>query len=508
MDGAKLMNDTQPLTSTAFVKTGVSGLDSVLRGGLIPNRLYLLEGDPGTGKTTLALQFLMEGVRRGENVLYITLSETCEELETVVISHGWTLKGIDLFELSDTEGMLDFNNEMTLLHPWEVELGETIKSIVKQVEKVNPSRVVFDSLSELRLLAQDSLRYRRQVLALKQYFAGRKCTVFMLDDRTGNDGVSDQQLHSISHGVISLQRLTLEFGAARRRLEVLKLRGLDFRAGWHDLDIRKGGVVVFPRLVASEHHSPFIGEPISSDNPELDSLLHGGPLRGTSTLITGPAGSGKTTLALQYAVAAAKRGEKVVLYEFDERIGTLYTRAAKLGLDLRPFVASGLITIHQVDPGELSPGAFVYLIRDEVENNEVKMVIIDSFNGYITSMPEEKQLLLQIHELLSYMNQKGVVTFLLNPQEGLIGSMHSNMNISYIADTVILHRYFEAGGHIRKALSIIKNRGGGHETTIRELLINKDGLQIGDPLNNFEGILTGTPRYIGANNTLLNVEGK
>ena len=482
--------------------TGISGLDDVLKGGLVQNRLYLVEGDPGTGKTTLALQFLMEGKKQGENVLYITLSETAEELKAVAASHGWSLEGIELFELSNAEGIMDPSQEITLLHPWEVELGETIQSILTKVEQVAPSRVAFDSLSELRLLAQDPLRYRRQILALKQFFAGRNCTILMLDDRTSNDGGSDQQLHSLAHGVISLQRVTLEFGAARRRLEVLKLRGLEFRAGWHDCIIRKGGLVIFPRLVAAEHHQPFIGEPVISDNEELDSLLHGGPLRGTSTLLTGPAGSGKTTLALQYAFSAAKRGENVAIYEFDERLGTLITRASKLGLDIKPFVDAGRIVIHQMDPGEISPGEFVYMIRNEVEQHKARMVIIDSFNGYITAMPEEKQLLLQVHELLSYLNQQGVITFLINPQEGLIGTMHSNINISYIADTVLLFRFFEAEGTIRKALSVIKNRGGGHESTIRELLITENGVQVGAPLTNFRGILTGTPTYQGSKDAL------
>jgi len=497
-----------PTGSLAFAKpqqilTGISGLDDILKGGLVQNRLYLVEGDPGTGKTTLALQFLIEGMKQGEKVLYITLSETAEELRAVAASHGWALEGIELFELSNAEGVMDPSQEITLLHPWEVELGETIQSILAKVEQVGPSRVAFDSLSELRLLAQDPLRYRRQILALKQFFAGRNCTVLMLDDRTSNEGGSDQQLHSLSHGVISLQRFTLEFGATRRRLEILKLRGLDFRAGWHDCVIQKGGLVVFPRLVAAEHHQPFIGEPVASDNAELDFLLYGGPLRGTSTLLTGPAGAGKTTLALQYAFAAAKRGENIAIYEFDERLGTLLTRASKLGMDIKPWVDSGQIVIHQMDPGEISPGEFVYMIRHEVEQHNARMVIIDSFNGYITAMPEEKQLLLQVHELLSYLNQQGVVTFLINPQEGLIGNMHSNINISYIADTVLLFRFFEAQGHIRKALSVIKNRGGGHESTIRELLITENGLQVGTPLTNFRGILTGTPTYQGSQDALL-----
>lgn len=494
---------TANLHSETLVASGVEGLDTILRGGFVPNRLYLVEGDPGTGKTTLAMQFLLEGLKNNEKVLYITLSETANELRSVAQSHHWSLEGIDLFELTSAEGLMDLDQEMTLLHPWEVELGEVVKKIIDRVKLLNPSRIAFDSLSELRLLASDPLRYRRQILALKQFFATRNCTVLLLDDKVTSNGSSDHQLHSISHGVISLERFTLEFGVARRRLEVLKLRGVDFRAGWHDNVIRPGGMVVFPRLVAAEHLTPFAGEPISSGLEKLDSLLDGGPLRGTSTLITGPAGCGKTTIALQYAVAAAKRGEKSAIYQFDERMGTLIVRAQKLGLDLEPHIEAGLIHVRQVDPSELSPGEFAHLVINEVKLG-AKITVLDSLNGYMTAMPEEKQLLLQIHELLSYLNQKGVVTFLINPQEGLVGTMHSNINVSYIADSVLLMRYFEANGCIRKALSVIKNRGGNHEKTIREFMIDRRGLQIGDPLTEFQGIFTGTPTYLGNLDKLLN----
>ena len=483
------MDNKTGATVISPVSTGIVGLDRILRGGLVPNRLYLVEGDPGTGKTTLALQFLLEGVKQGEKVLYITLSETKEELRVVANSHGWDLNGVELFELANAESLMDPSQEMTLLHPWDV----------------NPTRVAFDSLSELRLLAQDPLRYRRQILALKQFFAGRKTTVLMLDDRTGSDGGPDQQLHSISHGVISLQRYTLEFGAARRRLEVLKLRGLDFLAGWHDFVIRKGGIAIFPRLVASEHHSLFIGESVSSDLEEMDNMLNGGPLRGTSTLVIGPAGTGKTTVCMQYVLAAAKRGEKVVLYEFDERLGTLLTRAKKLNMDLEPFIEQGLISIKQIDPAEVSPGEFAHRVRDEVEFNHVQMVVIDSLNGYILGMPEEKQILLQMHELLSYLNHQGVVTFIVNPQDGIMGSMQSHINISYIADTVLLLRFFEANGRVLKAITVIKHRGGDHENAIREVRMDSGvGLKVGKPLTDFQGIFTGTPTYTGAVGQLLN----
>jgi circadian clock protein KaiC len=498
------MTQRPPLRQRELISTGMPGLNDILRGGFYPNRIYLVEGSPGTGKTTLAMQFLMAGRDRGENVLYITLSETAEELLTVGETHGWNMEGIELFELVDAEDLLNAEQEITVLHPWEVELGETVQRIIKRVEEVNPSRVVFDSMSELRLLAQDPLRYRRQILALKRFFTERNCTVLLLDDKVNVNGINDEQLHSLTHGVINLDRFTLEFGVARRRLEVLKMRGVGFHAGWHDLTIKQGGMIVYPRLVASEHSMSFADEAVPSGLPEMDALLDGGPLRGTTSLIVGPAGSGKTTLALQYAVTAAKRGECVAIYEFDERMGTLITRARKLGLDLEPLIEQGLINIRQVDPSELAPGEFSDMVKQEVESNNTRMVIIDSLNGYLAAMPEEKQLLLQIHELLTYMNHKGVLSFLINPQEGMVGSMAtSTMSISYIADTVVLFRFFEAFGRIRKALSIIKNRGGGHENSIREFMIGRNGIRIGEPLAEFQGIFMGTPFYTGAKEDLM-----
>jgi circadian clock protein KaiC len=384
-----------------------------------------------------------------------------------------------------------------------VELGETVKLITDQVERINPSRVVFDSLSEMRLLAQDPLRYRRQILALKQFFAGRKATVLLLDDLTGDGGQQDLQLHSISHGVITLERLTLDFGTARRRLQVQKLRGSDFRAGFHDLAIRRGGLEVFPRLIAAEHHRPFLGDPMPSGLPELDALLGGGPLRGTCTLITGPAGSGKTTLALQYVAAACARGERTAVYEFDERVDTLLTRAAKQGLELQQHIDGGNLLLQQIDPAEISPGEFTAMIREEVERENVRLVVIDSLSGYQAAMPQEKQLILQLHELLSFLSQQGVATLLLNVQQGLVGSMEANLNISYVADAVLLLRFFEAGGRVRKAISVLKNRGGEHENTIREFRIDHSGVRIGEPLTGFHGVLTGTPTYTDGAGPLL-----
>jgi circadian clock protein KaiC len=482
--------------------TGCEGLDRILKGGLPANRLYLIEGQPGAGKTTLALQFLLEGRAQGETVLYVTLSETSEELTTVAQSHGMSLEGVHLFELSSAEEVLGPGREQSVLHSWEMELGETIRLIQEQVEAVKPTRVVFDSLSEMRLLAQDPLRYRRQILALKQYFIGRQITVLLVDDLTG--GERDEHLHSLCHGVVTLERLTLDFGAARRRLQVQKLRGVDFTAGYHDLVIRPGGLQVFPRLVAQDHHRPFVGEAVSCGVPELDQLLGGGPLRGTCTMISGPAGSGKTTVALQYLYSCCERGEKATLYEFDERIGTLMVRCDAMGIDLRKHIDAGTLVIRQIDPAEVSPGEFDSILREEVEIRGAKMIVIDSLNGYMSAMPQEQQIVLQMHELLSYLNQLGIVTFLINPQLGLLGTMATgNINISYMADAVLLIRFFEADGRLRKAISALKNRSGPHEDSIRELRIDSQGIRVGDVLTDFRGVLTGTPEYTGARSPLL-----
>ena len=498
------LSETQAVPAPfSKISTGIPGLDDILDGGLTPNRLYLIEGMPGSGKTTLALQFLLAGRLAGEQCLYVTLSETQEELAAVVASHGLSLEGIAVFELDSAEKVFGASREMTLLHPWEVELGETVKLITDEIERINPSRVVFDSLSEMRLLAQDPLRYRRRILALKHFFIGRHTTVLLLDDLTSSGGQQDMQLHSLSHGVVTLERLTLDFGAARRRLQVQKMRGSDFRAGYHDLVIRRGGLDVFPRLVAAEHHRPFVGTPVPSGLPELDALLGGGPLRGTCTLIVGPAGTGKTTIALQYVAAACVRGERCSVYQFDERIGTLLTRAANHGHALQPCIDEGTLLLHQVDPAEIAPGEFVAMLRREVESLGVRLVVIDSLNGYEAAMPQEKQVLLQMHELLSYLNQQGVATLLLSVQQGLMGTMGATLNVSYLGDAVLLLRFFEAEGQVRKALSVIKNRGGAHETAIRELRIDGNGLRIGEPLTSFHGVLTGTPTYVGKTAPLL-----
>ena len=486
-----------------MVSTGNAGLDIVLTGGLPANRLYLLEGAPGSGKTTLALQFLREGVRAGERALYITLSETRVELAVVAQSHGWSIDEFDVFEFNSAAEVLGGGSEQSILHPWEMELGETIRLIHSEVERVKPCRVVFDSLSEMRLLAQDPLRYRRQVLGLKQFFSGRDTTVILVDDMTGGQAGADAHLHSLCHGVITLERLTLDFGAARRRLQVQKLRGVDFVAGYHDFAIRKGGLAIWPRLVASSHRKDFNGEATPSGVKELDDLLGGGPMRGTSTLITGPAGSGKTTIALQYLDAACRRGEKCTVYEFDERIGTLMARAKAFKLDLEQHMENGCLEIEQIDPAELSPGEFAWRVRSQVTEREARVIVIDSLNGYMAAMPQEQQLILQMHELLSFLSQQGVVTFLINPQQGLVGTMASNLNISYIADSVLLLRFFEAEGRIRKAISVLKNRGGMHEDSIRELRIDGHGLRVGETLSAFKGVLTGTPEYVGGSSPLM-----
>lgn len=486
----------------ATISIGNEGLDIVLGGGLPPGRLYLLEGRPGTGKTTLALRFLIAGLEAGEDGLYITLSESKEELGSVAASHGFDVSRLAVFELSSFDDVFGEGSEQSILHPWEMELGETVRLIQKEVDRLRPRRVVFDSLSEMRLLAQDALRFRRQVLALKQFFTGRNITVLLLDDYSAADGTGPSHLHSISHGVIGLERLTLDFGSARRRLQVHKLRGVDFMAGYHDFAIRRGGLDVFPRLIAADHGVDFAAELVSSGIVELDLLLAGGPPRGTSVLIVGPPGAGKTTIALQYLSAACARGEPCAVFQFDERLGTLMLRANTFGMDIQAHMDSGLLALHQIDPAELSPGEFAMTVRRQVERG-CRMIVIDSLNGYLAAMPQEQQLILQMHELLSYLSQCGVTTMLINPQQGLVGAMTSNIDISYVADAVILLRFFEADGRIRKAISVLKKRSGAHETAIREFRIDRQGIRVGEPLVGFRGILSGTPEYIGNSKPLM-----
>lgn len=494
----------QPNDEAPRISTGSKGLDDILGGGLDPNRMYLYEGSPGSGKTTIALQFLLEGVRHGERVLYVTLSETKAELELVAKRHGWTLEGIDVFELISPETSLDPELELTVLHPAEMELSETTQQVFDRVSETNPTRVIFDSLSEMRLLAQSPLRYRRQVLALKHFFTTRNCTVILLDDQTSEMG--DLQLHSISHGVVMLEQLAIDYGAERRRLRVIKMRGIQFRGGYHDFAIRKGGLQIYPRLIAAEHHSSFSGQLASSGNPALDKMLGGGLERGTNALLVGAAGVGKSSLALSYAVAACKRGEKVAFFVFDENISTLLARGRALGLPMEPWIEQGLLHLQQVDPAELSPGEFTAAVRQSVEARGASLVILDSLNGYLHAMPDGRFLILQMHELLSYLGQKGVISIMVLAQHGLVGPMDTPVDISYLSDAVIMQRYFEHAGVVRRALSVVKKRSGRHENTVREYRLSSAGLEVGPPLSHFSGILSGTPEYTGDATQLLTDE--
>ncbi|ESQ79203.1 circadian clock protein KaiC [Asticcacaulis sp. YBE204] len=489
-----------------LIKTGMVELDTVLGGGLPPDRVYLVHGTPGSGKTTLSLQFLLEGVRNGEKVLYVTLSETRDELAAVAHSHGMNLEGVEIFELLPEERDLDPEHQYTMFQPSEVELNITTKEILDIVDRLKPRRVIIDSLSEIKLLAQNALRFRRQVLALKQYFSGRACTVLFLDDKT-SAGEDALQLESIAHGVISLEQLSPEYGAERRRLRITKLRGQKYRGGYHDFTIVKGGLTVFPRIVANEHAFPREGALVKSGVASMDAMLGGGLRSGTSVLLLGPAGVGKSSLSIQYAVEAARRGEASVLFTFDERKETMLERADGLNMPLREFIDSGLIDVRAIDPAELSPGEFAHRVRQAVEGNgqgSVRVVVIDSLNGYLNAMPEERFLTAQLHELLTYLGHLGVVTFLVVAQHGLLGqAMKTSIDTSYLADTVILFRYFEAKGEVRQLVSVLKKRNGQHERTIREFSLGGEGISIGKPLTDFQGVLTGTPVFQGPGDLLI-----
>lgn len=487
---------------TPRAATGIAGLDDILAGGLSRRHVFLIEGEPGTGKTTVALQFLLAGARAGERSLYITLSETEHELREGALSHGWELDdNIQIYELTPPESLLNAEHQQSLLYSSDLELGEATRQIFEVVEQVKPTRVVIDSLSEIRLLAQSSLRYRRQILAIKHYFARYDATVVLLDDLTTES--LDKTVHSVAHGVIRLEELTPEYGAERRRLRVVKYRGQKYRGGFHDFTILADGVHVFPRLVAAEHRNDYPRRQLSSGIAELDALLGGGIEGGSGTLILGPAGTGKSLIALVFAAAAVARGEKVGLFIFDEEMGLLFERMKKLGINLEEMQGSGHLLVEQVDAAELSPGEFSHRVRKWVDEKQIKTVIIDSINGYQAAMPGENALILHMHELLLYLNRQGASTFMTVAQHGLVGDMKAPVDITYLADTVILLRYFEALGQVRRAISIIKKRTGPHESTIREYQISTQGLTVGAPLDAFQGVLRGVPHYVGESKPLM-----
>ena len=484
------------------VSSGLPALDYILRGGFAANRIHLVEGEPGAGKTTLGLQFLLEGRRKEERCLYITLTEGRDELTNVAQTHGWDMDGVEIFELVPPELSLDPEREQSILYASDLELGETVRLVMEEVERVAPARIVFDSLSEIRLLAQGPLRFRRQVLALKHFFATRNCTVLFLDDLTQR--LEDLSLHSLAHGVIRLEQIALTYGAERRRLRVYKMRGRAFHGGFHDFLIRTGGIEVFPRLVAGSHPQRGVTrETAESGIAPLDELVGGGLDYGTSTLIIGPSGSGKSTIAMQYVDAAIARGDKALFVSFDETERVFYERASGLGLDLAAAEEEGRFEFRQIDPAQLSPGELARTVSGAVEDSGVRVVVLDSLTGYQHAMPEEQFMLLQMHEMLTFLNQQGVLTFVLLAQSGMIGTnMSSPVDITYLSDTVLLLRFFEANGEIRRAISVVKKRTGAHESSIREMRIDSGGIRVGQKLDGFRGVLTGTPVYDGKSKLL------
>ncbi|HEX5634962.1 MAG TPA: ATPase domain-containing protein, partial [Gemmatimonadales bacterium] len=490
------MSASSPAVAEPLASTGIPGLDDILHGGLAVNRLYLLEGDPGSGKTTLALQFLLEGVAEGERCLFVALSESGDELRATAATHGWSLEGLDVFELVPSDESLSADGRYTMFHPSEVELNATTRLVLDEVERLSPTRLVFDSLSELRLLAQDSLRYRRQVLMLKQFLARRHCTVFMVDDRTGT--ATDMVLFSIAHGVVSLERHAPAYGSLRRRLLIPKMRGRRFREGYHDFRILQGGLEVYPRLVAAEESQTAGRGTLPSGVAALDQLMGGGLTAGTSTLIIGPAGTGKSAIATRFAFEAAERGERTAVFLFDESEATYLQRAAGLGMPMKPALEAGLLSLRRIDPAELTPGELAHDMRDAVERDGVRVVVVDSLNGYLQAMPDEALLTVHLHELLSYLGQQDVVTILVMAQHGMLGSQLAvPVDTTYLADAVLMLRYFEERGEVRRAISMMKKRTGAHEVTIRELRLGAGGVSVGDPLRDLQGVLSGVPMLVG-----------
>ena len=484
------------------LSTGIKGLDTILGGGFPENRLYLIQGEPGTGKTTMAFQFLMEGLRLGEKCLYISFSESREELESVANSHGWNISNLNMLELGSIEEQLKPESQNTVFYPSEVEMNQTTNVLYAEIDRLKPTRVVFDSISEMGMLAETSLRYRRQMLALKQFFSKHFCTVLLLDDLT--TGPKDLQVQSIVHGVMSMKKLHPEFGNERRRMNIVKLRGISYLGGYHDYVIKYGGIEIFPRMISSEFEGKENHTKFSSGISELDKLLGGGLDAGTSTLFLGPAGTGKSSLSLQYAYAAAERGEKAIVFTFEESLGTILMRSKSIGMDIKKHLDSGMMKISKIDPAQLSPGEFADRIKMAVLEDNFKVVSIDSLNGYLHAMPQEQFLILQLHELLAFLANQGVATLMVLAQQGMMGHMmNTPIDLTYLADTVVITRYFEASGSVRKAVSVIKHRSGVHETTIREFSFSNKGLEVGKPLTQFKGVLTGVPEFVGENKGLI-----
>jgi circadian clock protein KaiC len=481
--------------SVAHLDTGIPGLNDILLGGLRPGQMYLVEGEPGAGKTTLAMQFIRTGVLKGEPSLYITLSEPRTELEISIRSHGWDPAEIPIAEFTPSEADLSPEDQYTVFHPSEIELATTVQRLTQAIDEAKPARLVIDSLSELRLLASDAMRYRRQLLALKQFFSGRETTVLLLDDRTGTD-IGEAQLRSIAHGVIHMAKMPRSFGVTRRQIEIIKLRGSAYREGFHDYKILRGGVVIYPRLVAADYEAPVYAERILSGVAELDEMFGGGIERGSATLLTGPSGVGKSTLAMQFAYAAAQRGDRAIIYAFDEVQRIARRRADSLGMDIKTEIERGTLRMVQIDPAELSPGEFIWQIRRDVEERDTRVVVIDSLNGFLSSMHSEQDLILHLHELLAFLNQHGVVTFLILTLQGMVSAVQDEIDVSYLSDTVVLLRYFEFDGEIRQVISVLKQRVGAHERTLREFRLGGGGIQVGPALTGFRGLLTGSPEIL------------